>query len=131
MGLFSFFGANAKGPARIVTSAADAANEERRKAWQDADKLAALREGEHVLKDSADVAFGSRGYSLHALERAGLMRIERVLRQSPMEDGSWRFIPTDAGRAAAGQRPVEPRQDRPAAATSDDGTVADGAGPQP
>lgn len=98
MGMFSFLtgGSNP----RRGGAAGDAAVDERRKAWQDADKLAALREGEHVLPDSADVSYGTRGYSLHALERAGLMRIERVLRQSPMEDGSWRFSPTDAGRAA-------------------------------
>jgi hypothetical protein len=97
MGMFSFLSGRSN-PRR--SGAGDAASEERRKAWQDADKLDALREGEHVLKDSADVSFGTRGYSLHALERAGLMRIERVLRQSPMEDGSWRFTPTDAGRAS-------------------------------
>ena len=101
MGLFSIFGGRSKDRSRLTGYAGDVVGEERRKAWQDADKLAALREGEHVLPDNADVSFGSRGYSLHALERAGLMRIERVLRQSPMEDGSWRFSPTDAGRAQA------------------------------
>jgi hypothetical protein len=101
MGLFSMFGGRSNKRQGLSSLTGDAANEERRKAWQDADKLAALRDGEHVLRDDADVSYGSRGYSLHALERAGLMRIERVLRQSPMEAGSWRFSPTDAGRAVA------------------------------
>jgi|GEM_PF-5616285 len=114
MGLFSFFGGGSRDRQRLSNNAGDAAAEERRKAWQDADKLAALRDGDHVLADTADVSYGTRGYSLHALERAGLMRIERVLRQSPMEDGSWRFSATDAGRASAksadaraGQTPPE------------------------
>jgi hypothetical protein len=69
----------------------------RRTAWQDADKIDALKISEHVLPDSADVAFGTRGYSLQALERDGLMRRERVFRATPLDAVTWRYLRTRAG----------------------------------
>ena len=69
----------------------------RRTAWQDADTIEALKVGEHVVQDSADVGFGSRGYSLQALERDGLMRRERVFRATPLDAVSWRYSRTRAG----------------------------------
>lgn len=71
----------------------------RRTVWQDADKLDALKVAEHVIADSEDVAFGSRGYSLQALERDGFMRRERVFRATPLDAVSWRYSRTKAGDA--------------------------------
>jgi hypothetical protein len=68
--------------------------------WQAQDQLDALAEGEHVICGYTNVAYGTRGYSLHALRLAGLMysTSETGL---PGESGRFRYRLTPAGRAAA------------------------------
>lgn len=62
-----------------------------RSEWQQCDMLDALKAGEHVISDYTNVAYGTRGYSLMALAREGLMRCE------PYPNG-WRYVPTAKGR---------------------------------
>jgi hypothetical protein len=102
MGILSWFvgGPRKSGPTR------DALMEASRQSWLASDMTAVLLalDEDHVLPDTADVAAGTRGYSLHALERAGLMKIERVARDSPLAPGAWRFTPTARARAQSATR---------------------------
>lgn len=71
-----------------------------RSEWQQQDMIDALIEGEQVISGFTNAAYGTRGYSLRALEVSGLMRCTHEI-GLPGEYGRYRFTPTAAGIAKA------------------------------